>query len=321
MPGRNYNANQYDYGFNGMLKDDEITGNVGTHYSAEYWEYDSRIGKRWNTDPIVKPWESPYACFSGNPIFYSDPTGETATPPDKILHDNAGGEDRYVEDANGKDLITHEYGYYTNDEKTGFVSLSSETAEQKAAGEKFSQEANAASAQKRYDQLAFSRSMSHSMDQFEKGFAFTAIAGPAAVFAAESGLAIWLLRTAGIAALEELAGVPNPVSSIEKQTIKQVEKKLIQEGVEKLNPFELIPTHSITKSKTQFNKLKIEIKNAGEIKESIKYVEHHGKKYVVDGHHRLKAAKQLGMETVPAEKVSLPYGGFKTVDDLQFSDY
>jgi RHS repeat-associated protein len=48
-------------------------------YTAEYWEYDARIGRRWNVDPIGKAYESPYACFSNNPISYTDPKGNVAT--------------------------------------------------------------------------------------------------------------------------------------------------------------------------------------------------------------------------------------------------
>ena len=67
---------------NGQEKDDEIAG-AGNIMSAEYWEYDTRLGRRWNTDPIVKPWESSYACFSDNPIYFADPHGlssSTVTP-------------------------------------------------------------------------------------------------------------------------------------------------------------------------------------------------------------------------------------------------
>ena len=41
-----------------------------------------------------------------------------------------------------------------------------------------------------------------------------------------------------------------------------------------------------------------------------------GTKYVVDGHHRLQAAKDLKLKNIPIEKVSLPYKGYKTIDDL-----
>jgi hypothetical protein len=75
MPGRSFNSNSYEYGFNGMSKVDEISGS-GNHYTAEFWEYDPRTVRRWNTDPVVKEWESPYAAFRGNPIWFVDPNGD-----------------------------------------------------------------------------------------------------------------------------------------------------------------------------------------------------------------------------------------------------
>ena len=64
----------YRYGFQGQEKDDEIAGN-GNSYTAEYWQYNSRLGRRWNMDPIVKEHESPYACFANNPLWLIDPNG------------------------------------------------------------------------------------------------------------------------------------------------------------------------------------------------------------------------------------------------------
>jgi RHS repeat-associated protein len=70
----------YRYGMNGQEKDDEIFSGA---YTAEYWEYDSRTGRRWNTDPIPIAWNSPYACFNGNPVYYADPHGLKGDPPIK----------------------------------------------------------------------------------------------------------------------------------------------------------------------------------------------------------------------------------------------
>ena len=70
----NTRAGSYRFGFNGMEADDEIAG-VKNSYTAEYWQYDPRIGRRWNTDPVFKPWESRYATFSNNPVYYIDPLG------------------------------------------------------------------------------------------------------------------------------------------------------------------------------------------------------------------------------------------------------
>ena len=75
MPGRQFtsSANKYRYGFNGQEQDNEIAEGV---YTAEYWEYDSRIGRRWNVDPVVRSWESPYACLRNSPVIFKDPNGD-----------------------------------------------------------------------------------------------------------------------------------------------------------------------------------------------------------------------------------------------------
>jgi Metallopeptidase toxin 2 len=74
MPGRKYSAaNGYKYGFNGQENDKELNESIIT---ALYWEYDSRLGKRWNVDPVIKPWQSPYSCFSNSPIVRVDPNGD-----------------------------------------------------------------------------------------------------------------------------------------------------------------------------------------------------------------------------------------------------
>jgi hypothetical protein len=75
MPGRTYSAGSgYRYGFNGQEKSDEIAG-TGNHTTAEFWEYDARLGKRWNVDPVTKAYESSYATFGNNPICNIDPNG------------------------------------------------------------------------------------------------------------------------------------------------------------------------------------------------------------------------------------------------------
>ena len=65
---------RYRYGFQGQEKDDEVSG-TGNSYTAQFWQYDSRIARRWNIDPVVKPHESPYVAFSNNPIWFVDPNG------------------------------------------------------------------------------------------------------------------------------------------------------------------------------------------------------------------------------------------------------
>ncbi len=90
-------------------------------------------------------------------------------------------------------------------------------------------------------------------------------------------------------------------------------------SVQNISPYKITKTHSLTLSKKKYAELVESIRKNG-ITEPIKYVEHNGTKYVVDGHHRLQAAKDLKLKDIPAEKVSLPYKGYKTVTDLEWFD-
>jgi ParB-like nuclease domain len=298
----------YLYGMNGQEKDNEIFEGA---YTAEYWEYDSRIGRRWNTDPIEYPWQSSYTCFNDNPIYYSDPNGlegEGWVPKEGggYKYDADPSKGTETADWTGGDINGWNYEVHGNKDGSLEVTHHDVIVRPEITDE---------------ERFKYSRNTSRIMNDFSKGLLITAVAIPAAVVAVESGFAMWALKAAGVGALEELAGIPTPGGMLEKQAAKKVGKELIEKAIQKADPFDLIPTHGITKSKSQYNKLKLAIKNDGEVIESIKYVEHHGKKYVVDGHHRLKAAIELGFSEVPVEKVNLPYAGYKTVDDLQYSDY
>lgn len=83
MPGRKYSQSgtTYRYGFNGQEITSEIFEGSTT---AMFWEYDSRIGRRWNLDPVVKPWESGYSCFNNNPILITDVNGDDGKDPHKV---------------------------------------------------------------------------------------------------------------------------------------------------------------------------------------------------------------------------------------------
>lgn len=77
MPGRTFaqSGTSYRYSINGQEKSPEVGPNTT---AAEFWQYDARIVRRWNVDPVVKEYESPYMCFSGNPVLLSDPAGDCA---------------------------------------------------------------------------------------------------------------------------------------------------------------------------------------------------------------------------------------------------
>ena len=77
MPGRKFAAGSgYRYGFNGQEKSTEIEPN-GNSYTAEFWQYDARIGRRWNVDPKPTKGISPYSSFINNPNLFKDPFGDT----------------------------------------------------------------------------------------------------------------------------------------------------------------------------------------------------------------------------------------------------
>jgi hypothetical protein len=77
MPGRKYdNGTEYRYGFNKQEKSDEIAIGLTT---ALYWEYDSRIGRRWNIDPKPTIGMSDYSTFNNNPNSNSDVLGDSTS--------------------------------------------------------------------------------------------------------------------------------------------------------------------------------------------------------------------------------------------------
>ena len=74
-PGRSWNAGAegYRYGFNTQENVPELGEG---HTTALYWEYDGRLGRRWNLDPVFKPMKSSYCTYSNNPIDRIDINGD-----------------------------------------------------------------------------------------------------------------------------------------------------------------------------------------------------------------------------------------------------
>ena len=98
LPNRHESSNEYRYGFNGMEKDDEVSGE-GNQYTTEYRQYDPRIGRWTSLDPLMKyyPHQSGYCAFNNNPIYFTDPTGLQGESPmegDPIKIDTYGNGER-----------------------------------------------------------------------------------------------------------------------------------------------------------------------------------------------------------------------------------
>jgi len=70
----------YRYGFGGQEQDNELYGQ-GNSYTAEFWQYDTRLGRRWNVDPLFFKYNflSPYSSFGNNPLNIVDSQGDTLT--------------------------------------------------------------------------------------------------------------------------------------------------------------------------------------------------------------------------------------------------
>ena len=72
--GRSYDA--YRYGFNSQENVPELGEG---HTTALYWEYDGRLGRRWNLDPISKEYESNYSVLGNSPLYAIDVYGADST--------------------------------------------------------------------------------------------------------------------------------------------------------------------------------------------------------------------------------------------------
>ena len=82
-----YAMGGYRYSFTGQESDNEVYGE-GKSLSAEFWQYDTRLGRRWNVDPVFKEYESPYACFAGNPVWFADKFGADTVFEDNMARKN-----------------------------------------------------------------------------------------------------------------------------------------------------------------------------------------------------------------------------------------
>ncbi|MCK9480717.1 MAG: hypothetical protein M0R38_03020 [Bacteroidia bacterium] len=82
MPGRNYNAGDYEYGFNGKRMDNEIKG-IGNSVDFGSRIYDPRTGKFLSIDPRWKefPANSPFCYAANNPVRLVDVEGEGPGDP------------------------------------------------------------------------------------------------------------------------------------------------------------------------------------------------------------------------------------------------
>ncbi len=75
MPGRTLSTEDYRFGFNGQERSDNLKG-VGKMNTAKFWEYDTRLGRRYNLDPKPNAQLSSYCVFNDNPVKFTDVLGD-----------------------------------------------------------------------------------------------------------------------------------------------------------------------------------------------------------------------------------------------------
>ena len=89
MPGRNFNAGNYRFGFNDKEMDNEISGN-GNSCDYGFRIYNPRLGRFLSVDPLGKsyPWYTPYQFAGNKPIWAIDLDGleEQVSNTGKVIH-------------------------------------------------------------------------------------------------------------------------------------------------------------------------------------------------------------------------------------------
>jgi len=117
---------KYRFAFNGQEKTDEISG-VGNHTTALYWEYDTRLGRRWNLDPVPQIGISDYAVMGLNPILNIDPNGDyffglfgSTSEQRRTAKDAAAATGGDVKNITSKN-ISVEYSTYRYSQRSGSI--------------------------------------------------------------------------------------------------------------------------------------------------------------------------------------------------------
>ena len=93
LPNRHESSSEYKYGFNGMEKDDEISGE-GNSYDFGARMYNPRIGRWMSVDAFTFefPSESPYIFVGNSPLMFIDVGGNYKIVVTQAAKDANGGE-------------------------------------------------------------------------------------------------------------------------------------------------------------------------------------------------------------------------------------
>jgi len=111
LPGRNYSASSYRFGFNGKENVDEVHGGTGTFQDYGMRDYDTRVARFLKVDPIAKdyPELTPYQFASNSPVWGVDWDGLEL----RIYTSTQGLTGHtFITVGTGDDMIVYSYGQY-----------------------------------------------------------------------------------------------------------------------------------------------------------------------------------------------------------------
>jgi RHS repeat-associated protein len=134
MPERSetFGSKGYRFAFNGQEGDDEVSGN-GNVYDYGARMYNSRMGRWFSTDPVIKPFASPYLFGNNAPTVFIDPDGRDEIYFVTLWHAVVGETSGklvkyvYVMPAPGKDKyhsVSHDITTSYNENTNRFFTLS-----------------------------------------------------------------------------------------------------------------------------------------------------------------------------------------------------
>jgi len=341
MPNRHSGSYRY-LGANGQESESEITGD-NSHSSAEYWMYDNRLGRRWNIDPVDQISVSNYSAFLNNPLYYSDPFGND--PPEKKSHVVKDGETVWsiAKNMSRADASNEEINNMKND-LLKWNNLTEESAKTIQAGQELYTNDMSRWSQVKENGFTYWKDKENPeewwvgsedngwvdinsqtyvnwfAEQWEKPIGYIDEWGEETAMKYDSRAEAMMMLAPLFIDWASILYSPNVRGSKSSRLFRGGKTSVnLKAKTTTVKPTELNATHSVNTKGSRYKTLLKSISDEG-IKEPIKYVTCNGKKYVVDGHHRLRAAKELKLNSVPVQEVKLPYLGYKTEWDLIFGN-
>lgn len=288
------------YLYNGKELNEEFGLNWSS-YGAR--EYDASIGQWMSIDPLAEAmagW-SPYNYTFRNPISYGDPTGLAPEKncPDCPVYEHPGVTITGSTPGRNYDQTVDRYGFNGT-----FAQWQSTYGYEGWSYENASAYYNSNIAPS-FDKYVHAQdSIASAKDAVDRMGAFALWYG----LIGESGFANPAAGTTNgvqyLGASAKSFKFSSPIRSL--PTIK---------GIHSIKTSSLNLSHGRTMSNNQFKKLLKDIKQSG-IKDPVIYTEINGVRTVLDGNHRLLAARRLGIGQISARRVNLPWGQYRTVNDL-----